>query len=106
MSWRQDKTLWGLTLGLAALLLLNFVVPDWFRNILTLSLARGSVALGLLVLWRCGLISFGHALYFGFGAYTVGLMSRYQSLEQPRISALVSPASTIGLRTPYCLAAF
>lgn len=77
MTWRQDKTLWGLTIGLAALLLLNFVVPDWFRSILTLSLARGSVALGLLVLWRCGLISFGHALYFGVGAYTVGLMSRY-----------------------------
>ena len=26
MTWRQDKTLWGLTLGLVALLLLNFVV--------------------------------------------------------------------------------
>ena len=51
MTWRQDKTLWGLTIGLAALLLLNFVVPDWFRSILTLSLARGSVALGS---WCCG----------------------------------------------------
>ncbi len=77
MNWRQDKTLLGLTLGLAALLFANFVVPEWFRLILTLSMARGAVALGLLVLWRCGLISFGHALYFGFGAYTVGLMSRY-----------------------------
>ena len=72
-----DKTIWGLTAGFAVLLVLNFLVPDWFRTILTLSLARGAVALGLLVLWRCGLISFGHALFFGFGAYTVALMVKY-----------------------------
>ena len=51
MSWRQDKTLWGLTIGLAALLLLNFVVPDWFRSILTLSLARDRWR---WVCWCCG----------------------------------------------------
>ena len=77
MTRHVDKTIWGLTAGFAVLLVLNFLVPDWFRTILTLSLARGAVALGLLVLWRCGLISFGHALFFGFGAYTVALMVKY-----------------------------
>ena len=72
-----DKTVWGLTIGFAVLLVLGFIVPDWFVAILTLSLARGSVALGLLVLWRCGLISFGHALFYGFGAYTVALIVKY-----------------------------
>ena len=96
MSWRRDKTLWGLTLGLAGLLLLNFVVPEWFRSILTLSLARGSVALGLLVLWRCGLISFGHALYFGFGAYTVGLMGRYLGITDAFLT-IACGVATAGL---------
>lgn len=77
MTRHMDKTLWGLTIGLVVLLVLNFVVPEWLRTIGLLSLARGSVALGLLVLWRCGLISFGHALFFGFGAYTVALMVKY-----------------------------
>ncbi len=77
MTLRMDKTLWGLTIGVIILLVLNFLVADWFRTILTLSLARGAVALGLLVLWRCGLISFGHALFFGFGAYTVALIVKY-----------------------------
>ena len=77
MTANMDKTLWGLTIGFIVLLVLNFLVPDWFRTILTLSLARGAVALGLLVLWRCGLISFGHALFFGFGAYTVALIVKY-----------------------------
>ena len=34
------------------------------------------VALGLLVLWRTGLISFGHALFFGIGAYAAALLQR------------------------------
>ena len=77
MTKHFDATIWGLTIGFGALILISFVVPEWFRTILSLSLARGAVALGLLVLWRCGLISFGHALFFGFGAYTVALMVKY-----------------------------
>jgi branched-chain amino acid transport system permease protein len=32
--------------------------------------------LGLLVLWRAGLVSLGGALYFGLGAYSVALLQR------------------------------
>lgn len=77
MTKYMDQTAWALTLGLAVLIVVNFFIPEWFRAILLLSLARGSVALGLLVLWRCGLISFGHALFYGFGAYTVALIVKY-----------------------------
>jgi len=71
-----DKTFWGLTIGLIALLILNFFLADWLRGIGLQSMARGMVALGLLVLWRTGLISFGHALFFGFGAYAAALLQR------------------------------
>lgn len=71
-----DKTLWGLTIGLIVVLLLNFFLADWMRGIGLQSLSRGMVALGLLVLWRTGLISFGHALFFGFGAYTAAMLQR------------------------------
>lgn len=74
MSRLIDKTFWGYTIGLIALIALNFVLEDWMRNIGLQSMARGIVAIGLLVLWRTGLISFGHALFFGFGAYTVAMM--------------------------------
>ena len=69
-----DKTFWGLTVGLILLFLLNFALEEWMRNIGMQSMARGCVAIGLLILWRAGLISFGHALFFGFGAYTVALL--------------------------------
>lgn len=69
-----DKTFWGLTIGLVALLVLNFFLEEWMRSIGLQSLSRGCVAIGLLILWRTGLVSFGHALFFGFGAYTVAMM--------------------------------
>ena len=69
-----DKTFWGLTIGLVVLLALNFFAEDWMRAIGLQSFARGVVALGLVVLWRTGLISFGHALFFGTGAYGAALL--------------------------------
>lgn len=69
-----DRTFWGLTIALLALLVLNFFLEEWMRSIGLQSLSRGCVAIGLLILWRTGLVSFGHALFFGFGAYTVAMM--------------------------------
>lgn len=74
MSRLMDRTFWGLTIGLIALIALNFLLEDWMRNIGLQSLSRGVVAIGLLILWRTGLVSFGHALFFGFGAYTVAML--------------------------------
>lgn len=71
-----DRTLIGLAVGFLMLLAANFLMPEWVRFIGLQTLARGAVALGLLVLWRTGLISFGHALFFGWGAYTAALMTR------------------------------
>lgn len=72
-----DKTFWGLTIGLVAVILLNLVLENWMRNIGLQSMSRGIVAIGLLILWRTGLISFGHALFFGFSAYTVAMLQIY-----------------------------
>lgn len=70
----MDRTLWGLCAGAVVLLILNVVFEEWMRTIALQSLSRGAVAVGLLVLWRTGLVSFGHALFFGFGAYTAALL--------------------------------
>ncbi len=101
MTAHMDKTLWGLTIGFVALLVINFLVPEWFRTILTLSLARGAVALGLLVLWRCGLISFGHALFFGFGAYAVALIVKYLGITDAFV-AIACGVAVAGLFA-FCL---
>ena len=40
-------------------------------------LSRGLAVLGLMILWRTNLVSFGHALYYGFGAYAVAMCQKY-----------------------------
>lgn len=72
----KDWTVAGLTLGLIGAIVMGFMVPDWLLNVITISFARALAVLGLLVLWRAGLVSFGHALYYGLGAYTVALLGK------------------------------
>ena len=73
---RRDWTVPGLTLGLIAVIIIAFLIPEWLLNIFTISFARALAVIGLLVLWRMGLVSFGHALYYGLGAYTVAMVGK------------------------------
>ena len=71
----RDKSLMVGAIALVVLALAGFVLPSWAVFLLTLALSRGLAVLGLLILWRTGLMSFGQALYYGAGAYTVGLLA-------------------------------
>ena len=52
---------------------------------MTLALAKGLVVLGLLILWRTGLVSFGQALYFCLGGYAVGLTGLYFGITEATV---------------------
>jgi branched-chain amino acid transport system permease protein len=53
------------------------VAPPWLISLATIAFANALVVLGLIVLWRAGLVSFGQALYYCVGAYTVALIGRW-----------------------------
>jgi branched-chain amino acid transport system permease protein len=67
------RTLVMLAAALAALLVAMPLLPRWATFLATVSLAKGLVALGLLLLMRTGLVSFGQGLYFAAGAYAAGI---------------------------------
>lgn len=92
MNTSRDWTVPGLTLGLIAAIVMGFLVPDWVLSIITISFARALAVIGLLVLWRAGLVSFGHALFYGLGAYTVALMGKYFGIHDVM---LLIPAALI-----------
>lgn len=69
-----DRTSSIVVIALFACAVAGYFIPDWVMNQLMFGFARALAVLGLLVLWRTGLISFGHAFYFGLGAYTVALL--------------------------------
>ena len=58
-----------------------FILPDWSLNIVCLACCNGLVVLGLLVLMRAGLISFGHGLYYCLGGYTVAIAYNFLNVK-------------------------
>ena len=56
--------------------LLSWLAPAWLLSLATIAAGSALVVLGLMVLWRAGLMSFGQALYFATGAYVVALIVR------------------------------
>lgn len=56
------------------------LLPEWLVSLATVAFANALVVLGLIILWRTGLVSFGQALYYCIGAYTVALTSRWTGL--------------------------
>jgi len=62
-------------LALAVLALAPFAAP-WLQFVLTLAIAKGFAALGVMILLRAGLISIGHAMFYAVSAYTAAFLAR------------------------------
>src|SRR5690349_9469204 len=60
--------------------------------IITIAFARGLVALGLALLLRAGLVSFGQALYYCLGAYTAGALGRFLGVSDIVVEMLAGGA--------------
>ena len=56
-------------------------LPQWLVSLATVAFANALVVLGLVILWRAGLVPFGQALYYAIGAYTVALIGRYSEMR-------------------------
>jgi ABC-type branched-subunit amino acid transport system permease subunit len=68
-----DPTVAVVVVAFVAFVAAGFFLPSWAVSLLIVSLARGLVALGLMVQFRSGLVSFGQALFFAVGGYAIGL---------------------------------
>ena len=69
------KAVAAAVVALVALIAVALLAPQWLVFMTMLVLAKGMVVLGLVVLMRTGLVSFGQGLYFGIGAYAAALLS-------------------------------
>lgn len=65
---RADAFVW------AGFLVLPFVLGEWEVTQIAQYLTYGIFAMSLALIWgHCGLMSFGHAVFFGLGAYAMSL---------------------------------
>jgi branched-chain amino acid transport system permease protein len=62
-----------LVLAAVLLFLVAPLFPSWILFLLTVAFAKGLVVLGVVLLLRGELVSFGHGVYYAAGAYAIGL---------------------------------
>jgi branched-chain amino acid transport system permease protein len=67
--------------GSALLLALPLFIPDWMQFIVTLALAKFLPVLAVALFLRASLVSFGHAMFFAVGAYTLGFAVKWFGLR-------------------------
>jgi ABC-type branched-subunit amino acid transport system permease subunit len=84
-----DRTLGGLAAVALAAAVAGFFLPDWAVFLVTVAVAEALVVLGLTILWRTGLVSFGQALYFGAGGYAAGLAGIWLGLSDAILLTLL-----------------
>ena len=71
-----DRTVLALVALAVVLLVAGPMFPRWLVSLLNVAMCYGTVVLGMMLLMRTGLVSFGHGLYYCLGAYAAGLLDQ------------------------------
>jgi branched-chain amino acid transport system permease protein len=80
-----------------------FLFPRWHLILAEVAIL-GLFALSLdLLLGYAGIVSLGHAAFFGFGAYVAGLIAKYGLVTEPVLALIVSgiAAALVGFVTSF-----
>ncbi len=77
----------GLPLAVGALVLVAapFVLPDWVRFLLMLAMAKFLAVLAVALFLRANQVTFGHAMFYAVGAYTVGFSVKWFGMRDMAI---------------------
>src|ERR1700719_1690423 len=70
-----------------------FVLPDWIISLATIAFANGLVVLGLIVMWRAGLVSFRQALFYCIRASALRPLRRSARMTDAFALVLIGGAS-------------
>jgi len=89
---KHDRTTTIIIAAFVLLVVLGKLLPQWAMFIMTVAFARGLVVLGLLLLLRAGLVSFGQALFYCIGAYAAGGLGRFFGISDIFLEMLVGGA--------------
>jgi ABC-type branched-subunit amino acid transport system permease subunit len=95
----RDRTLPAL-IGITVLLLaLGPLLPRWAMFLINVSLCYGIVVLGMMLLMRTGVVSFGHGLYYCLGAYAAGTLDQIFKISDMALMLAAAIAATAVLST-------
>jgi branched-chain amino acid transport system permease protein len=75
----RDRTSAILAAALVAILTVGFALPQWI-NTLTIAIAWGVVVLGMTLMMRTGLVSFGQGLFYCLGGYSAAVLHKFHGI--------------------------
>jgi branched-chain amino acid transport system permease protein len=87
--------------GIAILLGAGLLAPKWLLFLCTMSAANGIVALGIVLLMRGGVVSFGQGLVFAGGGYAAALLSNKLGVSDALLLAAAGGAASALLAAPF-----
>lgn len=89
-----DRTVLALFVLAAVLLVGGPMFPKWLVSLLNVAMCYGIVVLGMLLLMRTGLVSFGHGLYYCLGAYAAGVLDQLAKISDMLVMMLAGALVT------------
>lgn len=90
----RDNTI-RILVGIMVLLLLSGpLLPRWAMFLINVSLCYGTVVLGMMLLMRTGVVSFGHGLYYCLGAYAAGTLDVLFGISEITVMLAAAVAAT------------
>ena len=72
---------------MAALLVAGLVMPRWLQFLCTMAISHGVVSLGIVLLMRSGVVSFGQGFVFGAGGYAAALAANHLGISGKTVDA-------------------
>jgi len=78
----------------AVLLAIGPFLPRWAMFLINVSLCYGIVVLGMMLLMRTGVVSFGHGLYYCLGAYAAGTLDQVFKISDMAVMLIAAIAVT------------
>jgi branched-chain amino acid transport system permease protein len=87
--------------GIVFLLAAGTLLPKWLLFLCTMSAANGIVALGIVLLMRGGVVSFGQGLVFAGGGYAAALLSNKLGVSDALLLAIAGGAAAALMALPF-----
>ena len=91
---KRDPTLPILIAVSIILLVIGPILPRWGMFLINVSLCYGIVVLGMMLLMRTGVVSFGHGLYYCLGAYAAGTLDQVFKISDMAVMLVAAVIAT------------
>lgn len=95
------RTLGGGVLLIVLLIGAGALLPKWLTFLVTMAASHGLVSLGIVVLMRGGVVSFGQGLVFALGGYTAALLFGKLGVTDALLLALAGGVAAALVALPF-----